>query len=398
MFQDSSIEEMPTLLDRTPDSTLDLLHTAETWLDREIAPLEESLRYEDPKWDLASFTKQPTQTSETTALRCLQTFSFGDAVRRIVIHPNEETIFTVGSPTRDSQPESTNTIQVLNWRTGKRLFSLKGHQAPITTIALSRDGNTLVSGSRDRTIKVWNVSTGEERTTLTGHHSSVTAIAISADGQTVVSSGCNQYEIRDRRAYTTIRDRALRIWNLPEGKVTHILPCITDIPTLRMAASEKALLRIEPRSEVINLETGETISSLGWLTQCEQLLAITPDWESAATIVGRQVLLRQVKTGEIYCRIQLDLCDRALQVSALSPDGKWFVAGFQHTDTHPKFGSYLARRNVLRIWNAQTGEPFGCLSQANLGQGIWQSIQFSQQSRLLVTSVGNSLKVWQCGS
>lgn len=395
MFQDSSIEEMPVLLDRTLDSAPDLLHTAEAWLDREIAPLEEPLHDGDRDWDLLAFIKQPIQTRETAELRCLRAFSFDDAARRIAIHPNEETIFTVGSPTRNSQPESTCTIQALNWRTGDRLFSLNGHTAPITAIALSQDGKTLVSGSRDRTIKIWNAATGEEQTTLSGHCSPITAIALSADGQTVASSGCNQYEIRDRQTQTTLRDRALRIWNLPEGNVTHFLPCVTDVPTLTMATSGKALLKTESRSEIVNLETGETRSALNWLTQWEQLLVLTPDWETAATIVGRQVLLREVATGKVRCRIQLELCDRTLQVSALSPDGKWFVAGFQRTETHSKFGSYLTRQNVLRIWNAQTGESLGCLSQADLGQGLWQSIEFSQQGRLLITSVGNSLKVWR---
>jgi WD40 repeat protein len=395
MFQNSSIEDTSVLLDRIPDSTPDLLHDAKVWLDREIAPLEDPLRYADPDsdWVLPPFIKQPSQTSPLLA--CLQTFNFVDAVRRIVIHPDEDTIFTVGSPTRSSQPESTHTIQVWNWRTGDRISSLEGHSAPITAIALSQDGKTLVSGSRDRTIKVWNASTGEELTTLTGHHSPITAIAISADGQTVVSSGCNQYESRDRQTHTTIRDRSLRIWNLPHNKVTHILPCITDIPTLMMAADGQ-LLKLEQRSQQVNLNTGETTSSLNWLAQDEQLLAITPDRTSAATIVGRQVTVRHVTTGEERCQIQLDTCDRAIHVSALSPDGKWFVAGFQRTNIHPKHGSYLTRQNVLRIWNAQTGEPLGCLSESDLGQGLWQSIEFSQQGRLLVTSVGSGLKVWQC--
>ncbi len=377
MFQNSSIEEMPVLLDRILDSAPDLL-LDQTWFDREIASLETPLRYPDPAshW-IPPFIKP--------ALDCVQTFNFGNAARRVLIHPHEETIFTVGSPTRNAPSEITNTIQVWNWRTGDHLFLLSGHQAPITAIALSHDGTTLVSGSHDRTIKLWHVATGKELATLKGHPTPIGAIAISADGKTVVSSGCNQYEIRDRN---------LRVWN--EGKITHILPCITDAPTLMTATSGSVLLKIEPRSEVVNLETGETFSKLNWLTSCEQVLTVAPDWQSAATIVGRQVIICEMTTGEIRCRIPLDLYDRAIQVSALSPDGKWFVAGFQRTEVHPRFASYLPRQNVLRIWNAQTGELLESLSQADLGQGLWQSLKFSQQGHLLVTSVGKSLKVWQC--
>ncbi|MCU0549436.1 MAG: hypothetical protein MUC48_08825 [Leptolyngbya sp. Prado105] len=87
---------------------------------------------------------------------------------------------------------------------------------------------------------------------------------------------------------------------------------------------------------------------------------------------------------------------RALHVAALSPDGKWFVAGFQRPEIHSRFGSYLARQNVLRIWDAKTGRALGSLSQADLGQGLWQSVEFSQQGQLLVTSVGSDVKVWHC--
>nr|MCU0552297.1 hypothetical protein [Leptolyngbya sp. Prado105] len=280
MFQDSSIEEMPILLDRVSDSASDFLQDAEIWRDHQMPALENPLRNGDPDSDrtLQSFSKpveQPEQSNRKIPLRCLQAFSFSHAVRRIVFHPDEEMLLTVGSPTRGSLSEVTNTVRAWNWRTGNPIFSLKGHRAPIRAIALSQDGYTLVTGSDDRTIKVWNVRTGEELTTLNGQRSPVSAIAISADGQTVVSSGCNQYELRDRQARWTVRDRALRIWKLPQGEITHLLPCVSDAPILSMRG--KALLKIERRPEVISLQTGETRLHLNWLTACEQWLAMTSD-------------------------------------------------------------------------------------------------------------------------
>lgn len=419
MLQNSPIEEIPVLSDRSPVSEIELHnelhvelhHDSETWLDHEITVLTESLRYGDPNssWVLQSFQtplKQSTQSSSNTLLRCLQTFDFGYPVRQIVIHPSGEWIATVGSPTRKSQPEETNTIQVWHWRTGKRLFSLEGHTAPIRAIALSSDGKTLVSGSADRTIKVWNFLTGEEITTLTGHNSPITAIAVSATGQTVVSSGRDQYEVRDGKIHTTVRDRALRIWDVARGKVTHILSCTTDAPTLMMAPREEFLLKIESKPEVLNLETGTVMDSLNWLSREERLLAIAPTWKMAATVSGRQVSLYEVATGKVRSQIQLDnrgelqfaaMKESAIQVSALSPDSQCFVAGFQRTSIHPKLGSYLTPQNGLKLWDVQTGDCLSSLSQAELGAGLWQAIEFSPDSRLLVTSVGQTVKVWQCG-
>jgi len=65
--------------------------------------------------------------------------------------------------------------------------TLTGHTDEVYSVALSADGLTLVSGSRDQTIKVWNLSTGQAVRTLTGHTDAVISVAISADGQTLVS-------------------------------------------------------------------------------------------------------------------------------------------------------------------------------------------------------------------
>lgn len=79
------------------------------------------------------------------------------------------------------------------------LYTLIGHTSSVTSVALSADGQTLVSGSDDKTTKVWNLSTGQELRTPTGHTSSVTSVALSADGQTL-ASGSDDKTIKVWRA------------------------------------------------------------------------------------------------------------------------------------------------------------------------------------------------------
>ncbi|MFM5942263.1 MAG: WD40 repeat domain-containing protein, partial [Dolichospermum sp.] len=46
---------------------------------------------------------------------------------------------------------------------------LKAHSDSVTAMAITPDGKTLISGSRDRTIKVWDLVTGEVKLTFEGH-------------------------------------------------------------------------------------------------------------------------------------------------------------------------------------------------------------------------------------
>lgn len=37
-------------------------------------------------------------------------------------------------------------------------MELKGHKKPVTSLAFTPDGNTLISGSKDKTIRLWQYS------------------------------------------------------------------------------------------------------------------------------------------------------------------------------------------------------------------------------------------------
>ena len=65
--------------------------------------------------------------------------------------------------------------------------TLAGHSSAVNSVAVSADGQLIVSGSWDRTVKLWAAGSGECLRTLAGHNSDVHSVAVSADTQLIVS-------------------------------------------------------------------------------------------------------------------------------------------------------------------------------------------------------------------
>ncbi len=74
-----------------------------------------------------------------------------------------------------------------NWQKIALAMTLRGQQDEVNAIALSPDGNLLVSGGDDRRLYFWNLATGTALGQATGHTDWIYALVITPDGQTVIS-------------------------------------------------------------------------------------------------------------------------------------------------------------------------------------------------------------------
>ncbi|KAF8979687.1 WD40-repeat-containing domain protein, partial [Cyathus striatus] len=77
----------------------------------------------------------------------------------------------------------------------------------VTSVAISQDGTTIVSGSDDKTVRVWNSHSGKLLNKLKGHSDSVNSVAISQDGSIIVSGS---------------GDNTVRVWNVKNGNCVHV--------------------------------------------------------------------------------------------------------------------------------------------------------------------------------
>ncbi len=89
-----------------------------------------------------------------------------------------------------------------HWPASELVISTGGGY--VYSVALSPDGQRIVSGSRDRTIRVWDATTGETAAgPFTGHTDSVWSVVFSPDGQRIISGSY---------------DGTIRVWNATTGK------------------------------------------------------------------------------------------------------------------------------------------------------------------------------------
>lgn len=61
---------------------------------------------------------------------------------------------------------------------GAEILTFAGHTEYVTAVAITPDGQTIISGSVDRTLKLWNLASGIKLCTLVAHKDYINAIAV----------------------------------------------------------------------------------------------------------------------------------------------------------------------------------------------------------------------------
>jgi WD40 repeat protein len=301
----------------------------------------------------------PRPTPKSRNWRLVHTLKgHSSSVVSVAISPDGKTL---ASGSRD------NTIKLWNLATKQEIHTLNDHSDSVYYVAISPDGQTLASGSADNPIKLWNLATGREIVTLKGHSNSVYYVAISTDGQTLASGS---------------RDNSIKLWNLAtkqeictlqgHSDSVYSVAISTDGQTLASGSADNTI-------KLWNLATGREIVTLKGHSDSVYSVAISPDGVTLASgSVDNTIKLWNLTTGQ-KIRILYGHLNSVWSV-AINPDSVTLASGSSDT--------------MIKLWNLATGQEIRTLHGHS---SLVYSVAFSPDGTTLASgSADNTIKIWQC--
>ncbi len=286
------------------------------------------------------------------------------------------------------------------------LNRLVGHQAWVWQVAISPDGQTLVSASSDKTIKLWNLD-GSLRTTINAHDAEVYAVVFSPDGQTIATAS------RDKTVKLWKIDGSLRTTINAHDQEVYAVAFSPDGQTIATASRDKTVKLWKIDGSLIQILTGHQAPIRG--------VTFSPDGQTIATASeDKTIKLWQVETLENpTLKTTLTGHNREVFGVAFSPDGQMIASAsldgtiklwnrdgnLQNTLTGHNNQVYavefspdgqtlasVSADKTIKLWNRQ-----GSLQKTLIGHDneVWK-VAFSPDSKTLASASGDkTVKLWQ---
>jgi cytochrome c len=222
------------------------------------------------------------------------------------------------------------------WSAGKQQPDIvfEGHTAPIAALALSPDGAILASASWDHTVRLWPLN-GNASRVLEGHSQNVNGVAFSADGKAVVSVSY---------------DLTIRIWPLDGDGSPATVTLPAPINSVAVSADGEIAAGAADGKIYFLDRSGKPTGDVAAGSSPVVALAVSKDNAllAAANIRGAVAII-----------------DRKARVAARKLIGPglpvWSVAFMPDNKTLLTGGA----DNLIRRWNAMSGEPIGAAIQEN---------------------------------
>jgi WD40 repeat protein/DNA-binding SARP family transcriptional activator len=312
---------------------------------------------------------------------------------------------------------SDGTVKLWEAATGFLLTTLEGHSGIVHDVVFTPDARLVASGGQDGLIRLWEVATGYLVSTLQGHTEQIWCLAVSADGQLLISGGGQDGIVHlwdldsgvwltaleahasptsdvaispDARLFASAsQDGTLKLWDTPSGKpVTTLQGYARGAWGLAWGGSGK-LLANGTQDGAINLwDVAQGVPAyslhvtLHGHTGIVFATALSGDGELLAS--GGQddtVRLWQVSDGACLRTVK-QAHDGATLSLVFSPDARHLITSGQD--------------GLIKLWDVSNGEA---LSTIHAHTDLIIQVALSDDGHLLASaSQDGTVKVWQIPS
>ena len=232
---------------------------------------------------------------------------------------------------------------------------LQSHEAAVTSVTFSPEGNTIATASADKTVKLWNLSNGREIQTLKGHHALVNSVVFSSEGQTIA---------------TASEDKTVKIWSLSGKNIKTLIGHKAGINRVNFSSDGQTIATASSDNTVkLWGRDGKEIKTLIGHKAAAKMVLFSPDGQTIATASEDNTVKLWNRNGK-EIRTLSGHKDWIWSVS-FSPDGKTIATA--------------SKDSTVKLWTLE-GKQIKTLN----GNGYpFTSVSFSPEGRTLATASAN---------
>lgn len=309
---------------------------------------------------------------------------------RLALSPDGKHLAAVlTQPSDPSRPDS-HVVELWDWRSGKRLHQLGGHQDLVMQVVFSPDGQTLATldyqiDSHRMVVRLWDVATGERLRSITR---TLMPLPMCGPGQT---AGCGRsvlltgaFSPDGRTLYTSGVSHLIDVWDVASGR------------RLRSFAGPRAIGRGMALSP-----DGQTLALSYWGGQMALFDAVKGQLQDQWQASGESINLRWSPDGRQLMGLTDAPADRGtgrmVQRWGFAPEpSRQILVPLQHSSL---WAAMSDRWVITGRIDMQQGRPIALLDRAT-GRTVRQ-IQppngyayFTASDRALAVATGEAVQIW----
>ena len=324
--------------------------------------------YETHLWDAHIGTRKSTFTTRYGDLSVAfssdgTTLATGDETGRVVL----------------LIPTATETQCLLTSTLSEKAI-LREHADPVTTVAFSPDGKTLVSVSRNGTVQLWDVNTETQKATLQ-HTDAVSNIAFSPDSATLASSSAEEVQLWDVNTET---QKA----TLQHTDAVSNIAFSPDSATLASSSAEEVQLwDVNTETQKVTLQHTDAVSSIEFSPDGATLVSLTGVNPGDFYSYDFQHFPHSGTTGKIH------LWDVETGTRKYMPYQHGYVTSVRFSPDGKTFATASVDGTVL-LWDSEhiTGILKATLTEH---RDDVNSVSFSPDGKTIASAVDdNTVRVW----